>query len=184
MKLLVTKEELEREYIQNENTVRECAEIFGISVGAVFNYLKRYGIPTRKELTVKSKLKMSESQKRRPRRLGFKLSEETKNKISKSLKGKYKKTSEFGGHRRERADGYIKVYCPTHPFATKDGYIMEHVLVMEREIGRYITREEVVHHKNHIRNDNRIENLELMTFKAHASLHMKERWAKRKENIA
>lgn len=184
MKPLVTKEELKREYIQNENTVRECADFFGISVGAVFNYLKRYEIPTRKTLTYKSKLKMSESQKRRPHRSGFKMSEEAKQKISQANLGKYRKPTEFGGHKKKRADGYTMIYCPKHPFATKDGYVMEHILIMERAIGRYITREEVVHHKNHNRNDNRLENLELMTFKAHAGLHMKERWEKRKENIA
>ena len=65
--------------------------------------------------------------------------------------------------------------------ANKDGYVMEHILIMEDAMGRYITRDEVVHHKNHKRDDNRIENLELMTFNAHASLHMKERWKTKKE---
>lgn len=52
---------------------------------------------------------------------------------------------------------------------------MEHDLVMECIIGRHLKDDEVVHHKNKIRNDNRKENLELMTFKEHAALHMKER---------
>ena len=58
---------------------------------------------------------------------------------------------------------------------------MEHHYVMEKHIGRYLNNDEVVHHINHIRSDNRIENLQLMTFKEHAALHMKERWAKKKE---
>ena len=49
-----------------------------------------------------------------------------------------------------------------------------------QNIGRYLEQDEVVHHINKKRNDNRIENLKLMTFKEHASLHMKERWNEKK----
>lgn len=52
---------------------------------------------------------------------------------------------------------------------------------MEKHIGRYIQKDEVVHHINHIRNDNRVENLQLMTFKEHAGLHTKERHEKRRK---
>ena len=60
------------------------------------------------------------------------------------------------------ASGYIQVYCPEHPRSHKKGNkVPEHILVMEQVIGRYITKEETVHHKNGIRDDNRPENLEL-----------------------
>jgi len=57
--------------------------------------------------------------------------------------------------------GYIYVLSPGHPEATLGGYVMEHRLVMEKSLGRFLTAIEVVHHKNSVRDDNRIENLEL-----------------------
>lgn len=58
-------------------------------------------------------------------------------------------------------DGYIFLIKKDHPNAAKDGYIAEHVFVMSNHIGRPLHKKETVHHKNGIRNDNRIENLEL-----------------------
>ena len=49
---------------------------------------------------------------------------------------------------------------------------------MERNIGRYLSEDEVVHHINNTRDDNRIENLKLMTKHEHMSMHMIERHSK------
>ena len=67
----------------------------------------------------------------------------------------------WNGGRVEKADGYILVKKPDHPNAEKSGYIPEHIMVMSDHLSRPIVNGETVHHKNGIRNDNRIENLEL-----------------------
>lgn len=55
--------------------------------------------------------------------------------------------------------------------ADKRGRILEHRYVMACALGRSLAPDEVVHHKNHNPRDNRLENLELMTWSAHSKQH-------------
>lgn len=66
--------------------------------------------------------------------------------------------------------GYVLIWSPTHPNKTRN-YIYEHRLVMEKHLGRYLTKDEIVHHKNGITSDNKIENLVLTDRAGHRKLH-------------
>lgn len=54
------------------------------------------------------------------------------------------------------------LHRPDHPRAPSgNGYVFEHILVMEERLGRYLYADETIHHRNGVRDDNRMENLEL-----------------------
>lgn len=80
------------------------------------------------------------------------------------------------GYRKDNKElkrgDYVKVKVDySHPQADKYGYVFEHILVAENAIGRYLGPDESVHHLNHIRNDNRPENLVVVTDKDHEWYH-------------
>jgi len=56
--------------------------------------------------------------------------------------------------------------------------VLEHRYLMEQHIGRKLTRKEHVHHINHNRSDNRLDNLEVIDISSHGRMHSIERWEK------
>jgi hypothetical protein len=74
------------------------------------------------------------------------------------------------------SQGYILIYKPDHQYATRDGYVREHRLVMEKKLGRYLKPNEVVHHIDGNKQNNKLSNLKLMTETEHKSLEMKKRY--------
>lgn len=72
------------------------------------------------------------------------------------------------------SDGYVYEYAPEHPDAPKSkGYVLQHRLVIERSLGRYLTPDECVHHRNEKKDDNRLENLEVTARSPHMRHHKK-----------
>jgi hypothetical protein len=72
---------------------------------------------------------------------------------------------------KQDSRGYVWLWLPDHPNAIKRGWFAYHRYVMEKHLGRYLKREELVHHINEIRHDNRLENLQVVTHKQHMSIH-------------
>jgi hypothetical protein len=180
--IVLTKSLLFDLYINQRKIMKDIANELGVSVGLVHKQLHEFQIPIRPAKSYIIGVK-------RPKWIfdiigninkGKTLSEECRKKISESRKKAHLVSPNWkGGKRTGRKDGYIQIFRPNHPFASKEGYVFEHRLVMEKHLGRFLKPEEVVHHKNRIRNDNRIENLHL--FK-NASEHMAFHSAQRKES--
>ena len=82
------------------------------------------------------------------------------------------------GGRITTYDGYIEVKLQPDDFfysmATKQGYILEHRLVIAKSLGRCLHSWELVHHKNHVRDDNCIKNLQLVSDDRHKQITILE----------
>jgi len=76
---------------------------------------------------------------------------------------------------------YLLIFMPDHPFATKKGYVREHRLIIENNVGRLLLKNEVVHHKDGNTLNNSLDNLELMTASEHSRFHVKDNVHKRWE---
>lgn len=125
------KKQLYLLYIIREESMNSIARLWDCSKYTVLYYLKKFNI------------------KRRT--------------ISKATSGN--KNHLFGKHSHNfkgyliSGDGYMMIYMPNHPFANNKGQVREHRLVMEKYLGRYLTKDETIHHKDGNRLNNNIKNL-------------------------
>jgi hypothetical protein len=104
-------------------------------------------------LTKEHKLKLSKAM------MGRKFSETTIKKLKKANLGKNNPMWQ-GGYTYNK-DRYLMKREVSHPCCDNQKRVFVHRLVMEKYLGRYLKPEEVVHHINRKRDDNRIENLML-----------------------
>jgi len=99
-----------------------------------------------------------------------------------SLQGKGCKNSHWTGGKHKNFQGYMLVRNSKHPFA-QSGYVLEHRLEVEKQIGRYLTPKEIVHHIGE-RDDNRPCMLIAFSSKsAHQRFHKDPQNVKSEETI-
>lgn len=89
-----------------------------------------------------------------------------------SAKGKRGRA--WKGGRYIDTQGYVLVYQPDHAAARSNGYVLEHRLVVEGRLGRLLSDDEIVHHANKVKSDNRDENLVLTVIGEHERLHVND----------
>lgn len=70
-------------------------------------------------------------------------------------------------------NGYKKIYAPNHPYCDAHGYVLEHRIIMEQYIGRYLDPEEQIHHKDGNKLNNIIENMEILNRSSHSKITTK-----------
>lgn len=95
-------------------------------------------------------------------------------KLKKYRKGHYSRINNpyWKGGMYISSDGYRLILKPTHHNHDYHGYVREHRLVMEQHLGRYLNKDEEIHHINGNKLDNRIENLQLTSKSNHTQIHM------------
>jgi len=67
--------------------------------------------------------------------------------------------------------GRLGIWIPDHPKANSRGYVLLARWIMEQHLGRYLTEFEQVHHINGVKDDDRLENLRVVTRGEHFSIH-------------
>jgi len=154
------------------STIKNCDR------STIRRILQRNGIDRREWVTSEDgRRKRSESLKNRWKNgtmhsgmLGKKHSDKTKEQSSKMKMRENNPAWNGGIHKSGSKDNpYIYIRMPEHPSIKNktNKYVAEHRLIMEKHLGRYLESYEVVHHRNGIKSDNRIENLDLVTLKTH-----------------
>lgn len=69
-------------------------------------------------------------------------------------------------------DGRVLLYRPDHPHPNLSGlYVFRYRLVMEEKLGRFLSPDEIVHHRNGVVNDDVPNNLYVTSQSDHAKLH-------------
>lgn len=107
---------------------------------------------------------------KKARRLGIKKAKDIEF-LNRSEARLGERASNWKGGIRKTSGGYRQLLIPNHQRADASGYVMEHIVVWERETGMMVPSGFCIHHLNGNKADNRIENLSLMLHKAHTAFH-------------
>lgn len=169
----LTKEFFENQYLKEKKSLREIGLLIGKSQVSVSRYFKKFGIQTRpfstKGLQTFLGKKHSEKtkEKLRQQHLGKKLSPEHRDKVIQTLNHSHGEANNYWRGGKSVREGYVLIRVGRK-------YIKEHRLVMEKYLGRKLSEEEIIHHRNENKQDNRVENLELTNHVDHGKEHWKD----------
>lgn len=82
------------------------------------------------------------------------------------------------GGKRYNHNGYIEVLMPEHHRARGNGYVFEHIIVLENKIGRRLNSDEHTHHLDGNKSNNDPDNLVVLKASEHSVVTAAERRAK------
>lgn len=181
----IDADQLRKDYHADGLSLAQIGEKYSVDAVTILNKMRKYGIERHemprgtaldveilRQLYVEDKLTMSQigarlgcskqSVRRQLNVAGLLLTNEEK----------AERREERGNKSAHVSGSYNRIKAPGHPAANADGYVVEHRLVMESAIGRYLKPEEEVHHVNMKKLDNRIENLLMIgSSRDHHRLH-------------
>lgn len=166
-----------KDLIEVQNiSMAKVAKMFNVDVHTIKYWAKKLGVKTgdRAEMARKNILRgkqhpfYGKKGEEHPA-FGRKHTDEEIRKLKQSL-GKGTTNVNWKGGKTKHGAGYVLVAVPNSGMGRCEQKL-EHRLIMEKHLGRKLFKWEVVHHKNGIKTDNRIENLEVYTRAEHARLH-------------
>ena len=114
-------------------------------------------------------------QKMRDKKIGIStITDKGRKRISESNKKRCgEKSSNWKGGKMIHSGGYKLIRMPEHYRASKNGYVFEHILIWERIYNKKVPKGYVIHHLNGIKDDNRPENLCIISKKDHMKINEK-----------